>query len=152
MDLGELLIKGNRSFVSQFSPVYAGMFELIRQPENLPVVVHCTAGKDRAGFASALILRVLGVPLEEVYEDFMLTNFYTAEKVDRMVLAVRAASLFRVEEEQLRAIMGVERRYLEAGFDEIDKRYGSFDNYRREALGISDQELAVFRDLALSGS
>ncbi|MCH2185682.1 tyrosine-protein phosphatase [Myxococcota bacterium] len=152
MDLGQLLVKGNRLFASRFAPVYARMFELIRLPENLPVVVHCTAGKDRAGFAAALILRVLGVSLETVYEDFMLTNFYMAEEIDSMIFSVRASTLFRMDEEQLRPLMGVERRYLEAAFDEIDTRYGSFDEYRREALGISDQELQEFRDMSLTAS
>lgn len=151
MDLGEILVQGNRMFATKFAPLYAEMFELIQEPANLPVVVHCTAGKDRAGFASALILRVLGVPLETVYEDFLLTNVYTAEKIDRMVLLVRLSTFFQVEEAPLRAVMGVERRFLEAAFDEIDKQYGSFEVYRREALGIDDAELAAFRQMALTG-
>ena len=149
LDFGEVLVEGNRKFASQFSPLYAAMFELIMQPENLPVVVHCTAGKDRAGFASALILKVLGVPMETVYEDYLLTNFYTQEKIERMITMVRVASLFQVDEQQLRTVMGVERRFLEAAFDEIDKQYGSFENYRREALGIGDADLKAFRDRSL---
>ncbi|MCH2173435.1 tyrosine-protein phosphatase [Myxococcota bacterium] len=150
LDLREVMIQANRSFVTKFTPLYAEMFEWIRRPENLPAVVHCTAGKDRAGFASALILRVLGVPLETVYEDFLLTNVYTADKIDRMVWLARAATFFRMEEDQLRAVMGVERSYLEAAFEEIDKQYGSFDTYRREMLGIDDVQLAAFRKMALS--
>lgn len=147
--LGDLLVEGNRLFAVQFSERYAAMFELIMQPENLPVLVHCTAGKDRAGFASALILRTLGVPLETIYEDYLLTNYYSAEKIERIVFMIRAASLFQTDEDQLRAVIGVERRFLEAAFDQIDKEYGSFENYRREALGISDRQLAAFRKLAL---
>ena len=149
VDLGEFLVEGNRLFATQFYPLYAEMFERITQRENLPVVVHCTAGKDRAGFAAALILRVLGVPMEAVYEDYLLTNVYTAEKVERMLQMAQVASLFQADTEQLRSIMGAERRFLEAAFDEIDKRYGSFEQYRREALGISDSEQDAFRNMAL---
>ena len=46
----------NRQFATKFAPNYAAMFERITQPQNLPALVHCTAGKDRAGFASAMIL------------------------------------------------------------------------------------------------
>jgi len=150
MDLGSILVEGNRLFATKFSFLYAEMFDLILKPENLPVLVHCTAGKDRAGFASALILRVLGVPLEIIFEDFLLTNFYTAEKIDRAVLLTRAATLFQVDGDELRSIMGVERRYLEAAFDAIQEKYGSFENYRREALGISDSELESFRNRSLT--
>ena len=49
----------------------------------------------------------------------------------------------------VRPILGVEHAYLEAGFDEIRKRHGSFDAFRRDALGVSDEEVVAFRDLAL---
>ena len=149
MDLGEILVEGNRLFATKFSPLYAEMFELIQDPENLPVLVHCTAGKDRAGFASALILRVLGVPLEVIFDDFLLTNFYTADRIDRAVLITQAATLFQVDADQLRSVMGVERRFLQAAFDAIEQEYGTFERYRREALGISDEELEAFRAMSL---
>ncbi len=149
VDLRAALTQANRLFATKFTPQYAAMFERITKPENLPAIVHCTAGKDRAGFASATILRTLGVPLETVYEDFLLTNHYTAAKIERTLLMIRVFSLFRVDPEQVRPVLGVERQYLEAAFDEIEKTYGGFDAYRRDALGVDDAELAAFRDLAL---
>ena len=152
MDLAGLLVRGNRLFAIRFADRYAAMFARITHPENLPALVHCTAGKDRAGFASALILRSLGVPLETIYDDFLLTNHYTAEKIERTILLARIFSLFRTDGEQLRPVLGVERRYLEAAFDAIDQEYQSFDRYRREALGLDDAQLRDFRTLALDGS
>ena len=149
VDLRELLIDANRLFAGRFAPQYAALFERITQPENLPALVHCTAGKDRAGFASALILRTLGVPMETVREDFLLTNHYTAAKIERTLWAIRVFSLFRADPERVRPVLGVEPAYLEAAFDEIDARWGSFERYRREALGLDDARLAEFRDLAL---
>ncbi len=149
IDLRQLLIDANRLFAGRFAPQYAAMFERITRPENLPAVVHCTAGKDRAGFASALILRTLGVPMETVTEDFLLTNHYTAAKIERTLLVIRVMSLFRADPERVRPALGVEPAFLEAAFDEIDARWGSFDRYRREALGLDDGRLAAFRELAL---
>ena len=149
VDLRQLLVDANRLFAGRFSPQYAAMFERITRPENLPALVHCSAGKDRAGFASALILRALGVPMETVTEDFLLTNHYTAAKIESTLLRIRIFSLFRADPERLRPVLGVEPAYLEAAFDEIDARWGSFDRYRREALGLDDARLAAFRDLAL---
>jgi protein-tyrosine phosphatase len=149
LDLRQTLTEANRLFATRFAGQYAAMFERLTQPENLPAVVHCTAGKDRAGFASAVILRTLGVPEETVYDDFLLTNHYTAQKIERTLFTIRVLSLFRVDPEQVRPVLGVERGYLAAAFDEIQKEYGSFDAYRREALGLSDAETAAFRELAL---
>ena len=149
LDLRGMMIEGNRQFATKFYPQYAAMFERLIRPENLPALVHCTAGKDRAGFASAMILRVLGVPQETVMEDFLLTNHYTARATDRQLFMIRLFSLFRTDTEALRPLFGVEPAYLEAAFDAIDSSYGDFDTYRRVALGLDDAELAAFRSYAL---
>ena len=149
LDLRQALTDANRLFATRFAGEYRAMFARITQPANLPAVVHCTAGKDRAGFAAAAILRTLGVPEETVYEDFLLTNHYTAKKIERMLWTIRLVSLFRVDPERVRPVLSVERGYLAAAFDEITKRYGSFDAYRREALGMDDARTAAFRRLAL---
>ena len=148
-DFGELLVRANRMFATRFADRYAAMFARITRPENLPALVHCTAGKDRAGFASALILRVLGVPVETIYEDFLLTNHYAAEKIERTILQARVFSFFQIDGERLRPLLGVERRYLEAALDTIDEEYGSFETYRRSVLGLDDATLRGFRTIAL---
>ena len=148
-DLRQMLIEGNRQFATRYAPRYAAMFERLQDPKNLPAVVHCTAGKDRTGFAAAVVLRTLGVPEETVYEDFLLTNHYTADRIERTLWIIRFASLFRTDPEQVRPVLGVERAYLAAAFDAIRERYGSFDAYRREALGLDDAEAAAFRQLTL---
>jgi protein-tyrosine phosphatase len=149
LDLREMMLEANRQFATRHAPQYAAMFERISQPANLPALVHCTAGKDRAGFASALILTLLGVPLETVMQDFLLTNHYTAAATRRRLRMIRLFSLFRTDAVALRPLFGVEPEYLAAAFEAIDKAHGDFETYRRDALGIDDAELAAFRELAL---
>lgn len=149
LDLRAMMIEGNRQFATTFAPQYAAMFDRVTKPENRPALVHCTAGKDRAGFASAMILSVLGVPRETVMEDFLLTNHYTRRATDRMLFLIEVTSLFRTDGEQLRPLFGVEPAYLEAAFQAIDERWGSFDAYRREALGLDDAEVEAFRAAVL---
>jgi protein-tyrosine phosphatase len=148
-DLRQMLIEGNRMFATRYAPQYAAMFERIMQREQLPALVHCTAGKDRTGFAAAVVLRTLGVPLETIYEDFLLTNHYTAAEIERTLWIIRLVSLFRTDPEQVRPVLGVERAYLEAAFGAVDAQFGSFDAYRRDALGVDDAEAEAFRSLAL---
>lgn len=149
LDLRAVLIEANRLFATRFAPQYAAMFDRITRPENLPALVHCTAGKDRTGFASAIVLRALGVPMETVTEDFLLTNLYTAAKIERTLLLIRLVSLLRADPERIRPALGVEPAYLDAAFGEISARWGSFDAYRRDALGLDDDRLRAFRELAL---
>ena len=149
VDWENMLVDANRGFVREFSHRYAQMFERITQAQSLPALIHCTGGKDRAGFGSAIILRSLGVPRETVIEDYMLTNHYTAARTEQQLRLIRLVSFFRTDTERLRPLFGVERRYIEAAFEQIEESHGSFDEFRRNALGMSDAETAKFRDLVL---
>ena len=135
-----MMIEGNRLFATRYAPRYAAMFERMSQPEPAPALVHCTAGKDRTGFAAAVVLRTLGVPEETVYEDFLLTNHYTAAQIERMVWIHPPVSLFRTDPEQVRPVLGVERALPGGRLRRDRAKYGSFDAYRREALGLDDAE------------
>jgi len=91
------------------------------------VVVHCTAGKDRAGTAAALTLSALGVPRDTVFEDYLLTNQYwdRAGRERPGMDAETVASIFSAREE-----------YLHGAFAAIEERCGTFEAYLQDILGI----------------
>jgi protein-tyrosine phosphatase len=149
LDLADWLVEGNRRFVLDFADRYRLMFEEILKPDSIPFVVHCTGGKDRAGMGSALILLALGVPKEQVMEDFLLTNDLLADAIERRLLAIRVFSLFRTDPEQVRPLMGVERRYLEAGLTAMREKRGSIDAYLEIDLGLGPAERDALRALLL---
>lgn len=148
-DWENMLVDANRSFVTDYPHRYAQMFDRITQPASLPALIHCTGGKDRAGFGSAMILRTLGVSQETVIDDFLLTNHYTAARIRQIMWIVRLTSFFQTDPELLRPVLGVERRYIEAAFDQIEQSHGSFENFRRDALGMSEADTLAFRNLVL---
>ena len=100
-----------------------------------PTLFHCTAGKDRTGVFSALLLLLLGVPRETVFEDYLLTNTYLeAERLAAMVSALKDPT-------GTTSLMLADRSYLETALQTIDRKFGSLDNYRRTELGLSDRIL-----------
>ena len=139
------LIQGNRAFVTEFAPVYARFLRELAEPEATPTLFHCTAGKDRAGFAAALVLLSLDVPRETVMRDYLLTNQYLEPKTQRMLRVIRVASLFRADPDDVRPLFEARPSYLEAAFATIDAEYGGVDRYLREGLGIDDATLARLR-------
>ena len=149
VDFADLLVQGNRAFIERFSHRYAAMFERLAEPANLPALVHCTGGKDRAGLASALILLALGVPEHTVFEDFLLTNVYTAEEIDRTLTIIRVASLFRTDPEPVRALLEVRREYLQSALDAIHEQYGSVDNYLLKGLHLTVPARAALQNRLL---
>ena len=111
--------------------------------DSAPLVIHCTAGKDRTGFACALILHALDVPDQVIGEDYLLTNrFYRRDP---------NASPDLPPDVQ-RAIGSVEASFLAAGFDTIRAEYGDLESYFRDGLGLGTPERNELRARYLQAS
>jgi protein-tyrosine phosphatase len=147
--LKQRMEKAYSTFAFQFAPEYAQVFNELKQ-NHLPLVYHCTAGKDRTGVFTALLLRVLGVPQPTVLADYALTNQYLMTEGDHTVASqkvmAQAESMMKMfTPEQRKVLMAADPDYLKAAFAAIDDRYGSFDNYRRQVLGVTDADVAALR-------
>ncbi|WP_267401652.1 MULTISPECIES: tyrosine-protein phosphatase [unclassified Chryseobacterium] len=107
-----------------------------------PILYHCTAGKDRTGIITALILTILKFNKETIYNDYLLSNNYRKKLVDkRLNLANNLHFLYpKMDVSVLEKLSWVETDYLDAAFDEINKKYGSIDIYIQYVLGISENK------------
>jgi protein-tyrosine phosphatase len=121
-----------RSYVRQNTPRFRALFTHLLE-DHVPLVIHCTAGKDRTGFASALILHALGVPDDLIAQDYLLTNRYYR----------RDPSTGSDLPEEVRLVLtSVEASFLAASFDVIRADYGDLQGYFREGLGVGPRERA----------
>lgn len=144
-EMASLLVEANRAFPTDFAAVYAGFLRDLADPANLPVLFHCTAGKDRAGFAAAALLLALGVPRESVMQDYLLTNRASESSTQRTLWLVRVFSLFRTGPEDARPLLEARPEYLQAAFDTIDARYGGEEGFLRDGLGLDAATVSRLR-------
>ena len=149
-DVKSFLIDANKEFITDYKTVYSKFIKDLINNDG-PTLFHCTAGKDRAGFAAAITLIALGVPKEVVINDYMKTNTFTADRIDDMLDQIKLMSLFQADVEILRPLLGVEQEYIEMAFKTAEETYGSLENYIREGLEISDKEIIALRSLLLEG-
>ncbi|WP_420881827.1 tyrosine-protein phosphatase [Rhodococcus sp. (in: high G+C Gram-positive bacteria)] len=84
-------------------------------------VYHCSAGKDRTGWGTAVLLSLLGVPKATVYQDFLASNTFLGRDD------------------------AVEKSWLDAAFAQVDRLYGGVDNYVRKGLGVDQQTIDTLR-------
>ena len=127
----EVMRDSYRNYVRQSTPCYRALFSHLLE-DRAPLVIHCTAGKDRTGFACALILHALGVPTDVIAEDYLLTNrFY------------RRPTISSDLPDDVRQVLGsVETSFLAAAFDTVSADYGGLENYFGEGLGLGAQQRA----------
>ena len=149
LDSSNLLRDFNIILVKEFTEEYREFFRHIVDNGGEPFVLHCTAGKDRAGFGSAMILTVLGVPREKIIEDYLLTNTYVSDHVDRKLLETELKTFFRADSDNLRKINFVEERYIQAAFDTIDSHWGGMDQYISEGLNLTEEDIGKIRNYYL---
>jgi protein-tyrosine phosphatase len=101
--------------------------------EQLPALFHCTTGKDRTGWAAAAFLTLLGVPREQVMEDYLRSNDFIIPAYQKVIDGFVAGG---GDKEIPLAILGVKKEYLEAVFDEMESKYGTIKKYFSEGLSI----------------
>lgn len=122
------------------------LFLLLSEKNQLPSVFHCTTGKDRTGWAAAALLSLLGVPREKVMEDYLRSNDYIIPKYQKAIDSFTAAG---GDKSIPTAILGVKKEYLEAAFDEMEKKYGTIGKYFSDGLGIDAGRQNAIRKLYL---
>ncbi|XHU85494.1 tyrosine-protein phosphatase [Peribacillus muralis] len=144
---GDMLIEMNKTFVED--PAFRELVQKAMDENNLDLLLHCTAGKDRTGFGSALLLLLLGVPEKTVMEDYLLSNEYRKKANEQTIHALKPVFKTKKDEEIFRALLDVRKEYLQASFDEIKKEYGSFSQYFEKFLGVDKKEQKEFQKMLL---
>jgi protein-tyrosine phosphatase len=129
-DAMEVMRDSYRGYVQENTPRFRAPFGHLLE-DRAPLVIHCTAGKDRTGFACALILHALGVPDDIIAEDYLLTNrFYRRDP----------NSSTDLPDDVRQAIGSVEVSFLAAGFDAVRADYGDLESYFNDGLHLGAQE------------
>lgn len=136
----QLMQQTYHDFVSDNTPRFAQLFALLLH-HDAPLVFHCTAGKDRTGFAAALVLHSLGVSQQDILQDYLLTNQLYVPPVGAGEGAppeVRAA------------IQRVQADYLQAAWNAVEQQYGGMPQYFQKGLGVGDFEIKSLKTKYLS--
>lgn len=105
--------------------VYREFFRLAQNKNDLPILFHCTAGKDRTGMAAAFLLFTLGVDRDTIIQDYMDSNTFLAGKY----------TLLTKDNPQLAVLYSVRPDYLQTGIDAMEKTHGTVENYLTRVLG-----------------
>jgi protein-tyrosine phosphatase len=119
-----------RRFVTDQCGTFAKLLALI-DTEPLPMLIHCTSGRDRTGFASAVLLMAMGVPRATIAEDYALSNQYRRD----LTFQIGGS----VQPEVMATLTNAHPDYLAASFQAIDEGWGSDAAYLRAALWLSEE-------------
>jgi protein-tyrosine phosphatase len=108
---------------------------------NEPVLYHCSAGKDRTGIVSALILSILRVDRQTLVNEYLMSNFYRRMKTEKMLGKAKFARIIKpkMDLKAIEVFMTVDKEFIDATFDEIDKKYGGIAPFIKNQLMIDTE-------------
>ncbi|WP_333853263.1 tyrosine-protein phosphatase [Epilithonimonas sp.] len=144
-DADKRMIKFYTDYVSENPEMIKQIITEILDSEQ-PVLYHCTAGKDRTGMITAMILKVLKFDDSVVFEEYLQSNNLRKDLIQkRLNLANTFHFVYpKLDIGVVEKTSWIERTYLQSAFDEINKKYGSMDNYIHQVLGISENQREVY--------
>ncbi len=140
-DMAERRGRGYCSILDQRKHILHQIFSILAEPDGLPVLVHCNAGKDRAGISAAFVLSICGVPRETIIEDYGLTAKYLVRRYYENNPDVSPEEY--TWQHYQRDVC--HPNSMSVTLDHLDANYGGVEGYLR-AVGITDEQLAAIRE------
>lgn len=120
---------------------FGTVFRSVADPDTLPLVFHCAAGRDRTGVTAALLLGVLGVDDDTVAADYARSGEFLLPHAARFI---RESARGRLTEEQMGRILATRAEVMHRFLATLAKRHGGAEGYIR-SLGVSEAEIAAIR-------
>ena len=142
----ELMVEINRGFVADARQreAFGAALRLVCSAGRLPLLCHCSSGKDRTGWMTAIVLTTLGVPREIVLRDYLLSNDFHRTEYQKLRFDLVKTGIV-ADPELLRPIMEQSATYLGAAFEEAERRYSSFGRFVTYGLETGDAMLGELR-------
>ena len=136
-------------YVTDFQTEFSEVLKLFTDSNNLPILIHCTAGKDRTGFSCALIQLTLGVPLELVIQDYLLSNDHLQRLKADISRRLRFPVMLGFPAEKFLPLVESRKEYIEAAIAQINSDYQGIEDYVQRGLSLSDEDLRKLNELLL---
>jgi protein-tyrosine phosphatase len=139
----DFLVRVYEAMAESAAPTFGRLLTRLADPDSMPALIHCTAGKDRTGMGAALLLSVLGVDEETILDDYALSaTHYTDRQLE--TLRVRLSNL-GIDAERYRTVFGAPRHAMAALLAILRERHGSVEGYLGDEAGVTPDVLTELR-------
>jgi len=146
IDFKELMMEMYQNIAFSSLDKIRTIFLLLSREENLPALIHCTGGKDRTGFITAIIQLLVGVQHETVIDNYLYSNELIEPRMRKVEKFIQIMSLFQLSSERIRPILEVRREYLNEVLSQIYKKYGNIETYLSESCNIPSECLKNLKE------
>lgn len=145
------MLHNYRSMPWVMAPHLRIMLHKLMEERRIPVLIHCTAGKDRTGFVVGILLKALDIPHQAIIDDYLASTPHIDQRFAGSIIeAFEETFGFTPNEDTVATMIGLDQDYLEAAFASAAEEAGSIEGYLERNLGLGpehrEQLKAVFLD------
>lgn len=147
-NLKDYLIEENKNFILNYTNLYSNFIKSFIKCNGKKTIFHCTAGKDRTGLASMLILYIIGVPMEDILKEYMFSNYCIERTIEKQMIKV--CNIFNISIDngnKILPLLKVDINYINSAIKTINEEYGNIDNYVKTGLKISNDEVVTLKSI-----
>lgn len=144
-DAHQRMLKFYRDYVTENPETIKKIITEILE-SNQPILYHCTAGKDRTGMITALIMTILKFDNDVIFQEYLMSNNLREKVIKKRLNTAKSLHFLfsKMDIAVLEKLSWIERSYLQAALDEINLKYGSMDQYINNILGITEEKRAFY--------
>lgn len=128
---------------------YRRFFKVLLENDRGAVLWHCSAGKDRAGTATVLLMEALGIPSDIIAEDYLLSNRYISAEAEKAVNSIAKMTSDDRAISFVRGISTVSPEYIKTIYETVHRLYGSMQEYLREVMELDSEKIELLRHMYL---
>lgn len=148
--IDQFMLNGyQRVMIDSNAHIVGEIFQRLADPQQLPAVLHCTAGKDRTGLVIALLLLTLGVPETTVLADYTLSNLFYDYFRDDIAADLKQVAPWGISVDDLQDLLLVKEKTLQGALAYLRKNYGSLENYLYNIAGVLPETISKLRSIWL---
>ena len=137
-----------RMYINNHKVVWTKFFEILLKSKKLPIIFHCSAGKDRTGIASFMIQSIFKNPMDLIFENYLISNDLLTIKAATAEQSTNSSNQDSLVTKNMLSTLGkVQQSYLNAAIDEIDKKYSSLENYFISQLGLKVNDIQKLKKI-----
>jgi len=144
-ELGNTLGSGYTDWLDIGAGSYGRLFTVLADPENLPLLFHCTAGKDRAGIGVAILLSLLGVPDETIIADYSLSNLAFDHLYADFLVDNRTDRL-GISGEEVKIMLAANPTWIKSTLNRLWNDFGGAEAFLVDAAGLSQGQTEAIRE------
>ena len=131
-----------RMYINNYKVVWTKFFQILLKSKKLPIIFHCSAGKDRTGIASFMIQSIFKNPMDLIFENYLISNDLLTIKAATAEQSTSSSNQDSLVTKNMLSTLGkVRQSYLNAAIDEVDKKYSSLENYFISQLGLKVNDI-----------